>query len=75
MLKRNLYTVVRGDAVAAVGQGWEQSRHDIFVGRSEADKATADAACAALAARRVRCWIVPRDTAIVVLKPLGRAAN
>ena len=75
MLKRNLYSVVRGDALTAVEQGREQSRHDIFVGRSKADKATADAACAALEARRVRCWIAPRDTAIVVLKPLGRATN
>ena len=35
--------------------------HDAFISYSSKDKATADAACAALEARGVRCWIAPRD--------------
>jgi len=49
--------------VTAVEQGREQSRYDIFISHSKADKATADAVCAALEARRIRCWIAPRDIA------------
>jgi WD40 repeat protein len=35
--------------------------HDVFISYSSKDKQTADAACAALEAERVRCWIAPRD--------------
>jgi len=34
---------------------------DAFVSYSNRDKATADAACAALEAAGIRCWIAPRD--------------
>jgi TIR domain len=35
--------------------------HDAFISYSSRDKATADAACAALEASGIRCWIAPRD--------------
>jgi hypothetical protein len=35
--------------------------HDVFISFSTEDKAIADAACAILEARRIRCWIAPRD--------------
>jgi hypothetical protein len=35
--------------------------HDVFVSYSSYDKATADAVCALLEARGIRCWIAPRD--------------
>jgi hypothetical protein len=35
--------------------------HDAFISYSTHDKATADAACAALEASGIRCWIAPRD--------------
>jgi hypothetical protein len=35
--------------------------HDVFVSYSSADKAVADAVCAALEDGGVRCWIAPRD--------------
>ena len=35
--------------------------HDVFISHSHADKPAADAACAALEARGIRCWIAPRD--------------
>jgi hypothetical protein len=35
--------------------------HDVFISYSSRDKPIADAACAALEARGVRCWIAPRD--------------
>jgi TPR repeat protein len=34
---------------------------DVFISYPHQDKATADAACAALEAAKVRCWIAPRD--------------
>ncbi len=34
---------------------------DIFISYATADKATAEAACAALEAKGIRCWIAPRD--------------
>jgi hypothetical protein len=40
----------------------ESSRtHDIFLSYSSKDKNWADAACAVLERRGVRCWIAPRD--------------
>ena len=35
--------------------------HDIFISHSSKDKTIADAACACLEARGLRCWIAPRD--------------
>jgi len=35
--------------------------HDVFISYSEEDKGIADATCALLEARRIRCWIAPRD--------------
>jgi hypothetical protein len=35
--------------------------HDVMISHSHADKPVADAACAALEARGIRCWIAPRD--------------
>jgi len=35
--------------------------HDVFISYSSKDKPTADAACAALEAQGIRCWIAPRD--------------
>jgi formylglycine-generating enzyme required for sulfatase activity len=35
--------------------------HGVFISYSTRDKATADAVCAYLEARKIRCWIAPRD--------------
>lgn len=35
--------------------------HDVFISHSSADKPVADAVCAALEAKGIRCWIAPRD--------------
>jgi hypothetical protein len=35
--------------------------HDVFISYSSKDKPTADAVCAILEQRGVRCWITPRD--------------
>ncbi|MGB6205608.1 toll/interleukin-1 receptor domain-containing protein [Mycobacterium sp.] len=35
--------------------------HDVFVSYSHHDKPQADAVCAALEAKGIRCWIAPRD--------------
>jgi hypothetical protein len=35
--------------------------HDVFISYSSHDKAVADAVCASLESRRIRCWIAPRD--------------
>lgn len=35
--------------------------HDVFISYSSKDKATADAACAVLEQRGLRCWMAPRD--------------
>jgi hypothetical protein len=35
--------------------------HKVFICHSSKDKAVADAACAALEAHRIPCWIAPRD--------------
>jgi len=35
--------------------------HDVFISYSAQDKAVADAACANLEGRKIRCWIAPRD--------------
>ncbi|MCE5327482.1 MAG: TIR domain-containing protein [Planctomycetaceae bacterium] len=35
--------------------------HDVFISHSNKDKAVADAVCADLEAKGIRCWIAPRD--------------
>jgi hypothetical protein len=35
--------------------------HDVFISYSSEDKPIADAACAALESRKIRCWMSPRD--------------
>jgi len=35
--------------------------HDVFISYSSKDKTTADATCATLEAKGIRCWIAPRD--------------
>jgi ankyrin repeat protein len=35
--------------------------HDVFISYSSKDKSIADATCAVLEARNVRCWMAPRD--------------
>jgi hypothetical protein len=35
--------------------------HDVFISYSSKDKLTADAACAILESKGIRCWIAPRD--------------
>lgn len=35
--------------------------HDVFISYASEDKAVADAACATLEKRRIRCWVAPRD--------------
>ena len=35
--------------------------HDVFISYSSGDKPTADAVCAGLEQRGIRCWIAPRD--------------
>ncbi len=35
--------------------------HDVFISYSSQDKSVADAACARLEGRGIRCWIAPRD--------------
>jgi hypothetical protein len=35
--------------------------HDVFISYSSKDKSVAEAACATLENRKIRCWIAPRD--------------
>ncbi|HEY4124610.1 MAG TPA: toll/interleukin-1 receptor domain-containing protein, partial [Rhizomicrobium sp.] len=35
--------------------------HDVFISYSSKDKTAADAACAVLESKGIRCWIAPRD--------------
>src|SRR5256885_180831 len=35
--------------------------YDVFISYASADKPWADAACAMLESRQIRCWIAPRD--------------
>ncbi|OPY37025.1 MAG: TIR domain protein [Methanoregula sp. PtaU1.Bin051] len=41
--------------------GLIRSHHDVFISYAQLDKTTADAICAKLESRRIRCWIAPRD--------------
>src|SRR4051812_4773011 len=38
--------------------------HDVFISYSSRDKTTADAICAAMESRQVRCWMAPRDVPV-----------
>jgi hypothetical protein len=38
-----------------------QSHHDVFISYAQEDKPIADAVCAKLETRCIRCWIAPRD--------------
>jgi hypothetical protein len=35
--------------------------HDVFISHSTKDKQTADAVCAVLESKSIRCWVAPRD--------------
>jgi len=35
--------------------------HDVFISYSSKDKTVANAVCATVENRKVRCWIAPRD--------------
>jgi hypothetical protein len=37
--------------------------HDVFISYAQPDKTVADAVCAKLESRNIRCWIAPRDIA------------
>jgi tetratricopeptide (TPR) repeat protein len=39
----------------------EYIKHDVFISYSSADKKIADATCANLESKGIRCWIAPRD--------------
>lgn len=39
----------------------KKDHHDVFISYAQVDKPTADAACAKLESRNIRCWIAPRD--------------
>ncbi len=53
--------------------------HDVFLSYASPDRAAADAVCAALEARGIRCWIAPRDVPAgadwgeAILTAIGRA--
>jgi len=38
-----------------------RSHHDVFISYAQHDKPVADAICARLESRKIRCWIAPRD--------------
>jgi hypothetical protein len=35
--------------------------HDVFISHASEDKVTADAVCAEMESKHIRCWIAPRD--------------
>ena len=53
--------------------------HDVFLSYASADRAAADAVCAALEARGIACWMAPRDVPAgadwgeAILTAIGRA--
>jgi hypothetical protein len=47
--------------------------HDVFISYSSKDKAVADAVCATLEAKKIRCWIAPRD--VLPGMPYGKALS
>src|SRR3984893_12021727 len=58
LLANSASTVPKGSIPA---RRFSTMTFDAFVSYSNRDKATADAACAALEAAGIRCWIAPRD--------------
>ncbi|WAC04748.1 MAG: tetratricopeptide repeat protein [Methanoregula sp.] len=38
-----------------------KSHHDVFISYAQVNKPVADAACAKIESRNIRCWIAPRD--------------
>ena len=48
-------------ATGVLGGDGPDMAHDVFISYSAKDKATADAVCATLEGRGIRCWIAPRD--------------
>ena len=42
-------------------QGERVPNHEVFVSYSNKDKAVADAICATLEEKKIRCWVAPRD--------------
>ena len=60
--------------------GTPRPAHDVFISYAAEDKPTADAACATLEARGIRCWISPRDVlagkdyAEVIVDAIGESA-
>jgi len=51
--------------------------HDVFISYSAQDKTIADAVCATLESRKIRCWISPRDVmpGVSYAEALVRAIN
>jgi hypothetical protein len=47
--------------------------HDVFISYSSHDKPIADAICATLEAKKIRCWIAPRD--VLPGMPYGEALS
>jgi hypothetical protein len=47
--------------------------HDVFISYSSPDKPIADAICATLEAKKIRCWIAPRD--VLAGMPYGEALS
>jgi len=45
----------------STGSGCAGVPHEVFISYATHDKTTADAICATLEARKIRCWIAPRD--------------
>jgi tetratricopeptide (TPR) repeat protein len=48
-------------AARAPGAFPEKSHHDVFISYAQVNKPIADAACAKIESRNIRCWIAPRD--------------
>jgi biotin transporter BioY len=48
-------------STSALNDSGETMGHDVFVSYSADDKPTADAVCATLENKGIRCWIAPRD--------------
>lgn len=46
---------------AEAGDNKRATHHDVFISYSSKDKTVADATCAYLESRGIRCWIAPRD--------------
>src|SRR5581483_7656777 len=50
-------------ALLTCATGWAPMAHDVFISYSSKDKPAADATCAVLESKGIRCWIAPRDIA------------